>query len=122
MSGSRVLVVEDDSDCREAIVTSLSARGFRVASATNGIEALSSLSDVSLPDVIVLDLRLPELDGWTLVERMREHPRLAHIPVVALSGSAFGPASADSFQAFLPKPFNADELTRTLQRVTATRP
>ena len=119
MGGSRVLIVEDDNDCREALVSSLSAEGFAVSAASDGMEALSSLGAPSLPDVIVLDLRLPQLDGWTLVERMREHPRLARIPVVALSGSVFGAVSADSFEAFLPKPFDLDELKQTLERVTA---
>ena len=118
MRGSRVLVVEDDLDCREAIVSCLSTGGFQVAAASNGVEALNSLDGMSLPDVILLDLRMPGLDGWTLVERMREHPRLARIPVVALSGSAFGPATADTFSAFLTKPFDAAELKRTLLRVT----
>ena len=119
MCGSRVLVVEDDVACREALVSSLSAEGFAVSEACDGIEALSSLGKPSLPDVILLDLRLPQIDGWTFLERMREHPRLAHIPVVALSGSAFGAASADAFQAFLPKPFDLLELKETLERVTA---
>lgn len=118
MGGSRVLVVEDDCDCREAIVACLSTDGFKVDSVSNGVEALTSLDAASLPDVILLDLRMPGLDGWTLAEHMREHPRLARIPVVALSGSAFGPATAGAFSAFLTKPFDAAELKRTLLRVT----
>lgn len=114
-----VLIVEDDLDCREAIVLCLSEHGFKTQTAKNGIEALEALGTSDLPDVILLDLRMPELDGWTLVERMREHPMLANLPVVALSGSAFGPVSADAFHAFLTKPFDADVLVQTLHRVIA---
>lgn len=117
--GHLVLVVEDDLDCRQAVVMCLSENGFKTRTANSGLEALESLESPELPDAILLDLRLPELDGWTFVERMREHPMLTNIPVVALSGSAFGPVSADDFHAFLTKPFDAEVLVQTLRRVIA---
>lgn len=98
----------------------LSRNGFKTRTANNGFEALGTLGDsTTLPDVILLDLRMPELDGWTFVERMREHPMLVNLPVVALSGSAFGPPSADAFHAFLMKPFDEDTLVHTLNTAIA---
>lgn len=81
----RILVVEDNPDGRESLVTLLSLMGHEVASACDGVEGL----DVALqfrPDVALLDLGLPKMDGLTLAKAMRTHPDLARVTLVALTG------------------------------------
>jgi CheY-like chemotaxis protein len=75
-----VLVVEDDDATREALALELQDAGYGVAEAANGREALDYLADHAAPDVIVLDMMLPVLDGWRVLERLRRtHPT---VPVV----------------------------------------
>lgn len=119
MRSIRVLVVEDDDDCRETIDICLSDAGFEVSTASDGVAGLRFLSEGMVPDVILLDLRLPQLDGWTLLDLLSEHPRLCNIPVVVLSGSVFAPTSTQKARHFLRKPIDEALLTATLRDVAA---
>jgi CheY-like chemotaxis protein len=81
----RVLVVEDNPDGRQSLVILLGLMGHQVASASDGEEGL----DVALqfrPDVALVDLGLPKMDGLTLATAMRDHPQLARVTLVALTG------------------------------------
>lgn len=93
-----VLVVDDYDDAREMYAESLLVSGFRVAEATNGIEAIERARALS-PDVILMDLSLPGLDGWEATRRLKADPRTRHIPVVALTGHAMASALAAARQA-----------------------
>ena len=117
----RVLVVEDDEIIREAIGLVLSEKGYAVAFAENGLEALRYLSTQVLPDVIVLDLRMPVMDGWEFRAIQKDDPRMGLIPVVALSADGSGQAAAISAQAYLRKPVEAKELLATIARVLAAQ-
>jgi len=80
-----VLVVEDYSDAREMVAEYLEEVGFRVKVARNGAEALQAAGDHH-PDVILMDLSLPVMDGWEATRRLKGDARTRDIPVMALSG------------------------------------
>jgi CheY-like chemotaxis protein len=112
-----VLVVDDDSGVRELLTRSLSFEGFDVMEASNGQDALKKLRTGRRPGVIVLDLRMPVMDGWAFRIAQRADPRIARIPVVILSG-----ADAHRFQeieavAALEKPVSLSQLADCLHRI-----
>ncbi len=82
-----VMVVEDDPNCREMYAHYLGAAGFRVLEANNGLQAIEKAVSL-LPDVIVLDMELPALDGWAVLERVKEDEATRHIRVVIITGHA----------------------------------
>ena len=81
----RILVVEDDEDAREAMVALLQMKGYRAVSAGNGQEALDYLHEAPVPDLIILDLWMPVMDGWHFRSEQIKNPRLAHIPVIVVT-------------------------------------
>jgi CheY-like chemotaxis protein len=83
-----VLVVEDDPAVRQTITDVLEEEGYVVNTAANGDEALLMLQQPPLPDVILLDLMMPTMNGWELHKHLQEDARLATIPVVVLSAVA----------------------------------
>jgi DNA-binding response OmpR family regulator len=86
MSRARVLIVEDFADSREMYVEFLAANGFDVNEAEDGMAALRAIEG-SLPDVVVLDVALPKLDGISVLRRLRADQRYASLPVLTLSAS-----------------------------------
>ncbi len=119
-SPCRILLVEDDPALRETLADVLSDQGYDVACACNGQEALERLDHEVHPDLIVLDLTMPVMDGWAFREAQRRSPELAGIPMVILSAS-FPPDSprvqALGAQAVLAKPLGLDRLIGVLQRI-----
>jgi CheY-like chemotaxis protein len=113
-----VLVVDDDRGVRDLLMRSLSFEGFDVMEAANGQDALRQLrTGRRRPSVIVLDLRMPVMDGWAFRDAQRADPRIARIPVVILSG-----ADAHRFQeieavAALEKPVSLSQLADCLHRI-----
>lgn len=112
-----VLLVEDEQIIRESLGSLLEDEGYQVSSAENGQEALTGLKGGALPDIIVLDLRMPIMDGWEFRAAQKEDPRLRGIPVIATSADRSAPALAISAQAYLRKPVDLSELLRTLDRI-----
>ena len=113
----RVLVVEDDELIRQALAPVLTDAGYRVSFAENGREALRQLGSHSLPAVILLDLKMPVMDGWEFIVARKDDPQLDLIPVVALTGDGSPQAAAISAQAYLRKPVESKALLGTLDRV-----
>ena len=83
----RVLIVDDYPDAREMYSEYLQFSGFDVVEAANGMEALQRAVDAA-PDIILMDLSLPVMDGWEATRRLKADKRTAGIPVVALTGHA----------------------------------
>jgi DNA-binding response OmpR family regulator len=81
----RILIVEDSEDLRKSYVPWFEAAGFEVNEARDAAEALR-LSQVEAPDVVLLDINLPGMDGYALAEQWRGDPKMARVPVVVLSG------------------------------------
>jgi len=86
-----VLVVDDYDDAREMYAESLLVSGFRVAEAADGAQAVELARSLS-PDVILMDLSLPGVDGWEATRQLKADARTQHIPVVALTGHALSSA------------------------------
>lgn len=104
-----VLIVEDDEDLREMMAQLLSLEGFQTAAVANGREALDYLQQESAPDVILLDLMMPVMDGWEFRRRQQADPALADVPVIVLSALDQGRAEV-SAEAVLKKPLDFDRL------------
>lgn len=115
-----ILVVDDYEDAREMYAEYLELSGFRTAQARTGEEALEKASTL-LPDVVLMDLSLPVMDGCEATARLKSDPRTQHIPVVALTGHSEGPHSDEARRAgcdaFVVKPCMPDTLVSELQRV-----
>jgi two-component system, chemotaxis family, chemotaxis protein CheY len=103
-----ILVIEDEPEIREAVVELLAREGFATDEAENGSEALKLLREHSIrPDLIVLDLMMPVMDGWTFRRAQLADPELAAIPVVVMSAVDTGDIEAS---ATVQKPFAVEEL------------
>jgi two-component system, chemotaxis family, chemotaxis protein CheY len=111
-----VLVVEDDEVIRDVVTDVLDDRGFRIAAASNGSEALDRL-DTELPDVLVLDLLMPVMHGWAFMENYFRKTNGAQIPIVVLSVNPVLPRSYDRFgvRRCLGKPFQVEDLVEAVE-------
>jgi CheY-like chemotaxis protein len=118
--GSLILLVDDFRDNRELYVEYLTYAGFRVVEAASGDEALER-AFAERPDLIVMDLALPGMDGWEATRRLKSDLRTAHVPVVALTGHALQQHSqralAAGCDAFVIKPCLPDALVDEIRRV-----
>ena len=118
--GPLILVVDDYEDAREMYAEYLRFCGFRVAEARNGNEALEQAFTVK-PDLILMDLSLPGMDGWEATRQLKADDRTRHIPVVALTGHALAGASEGAKRAgcdsFVTKPCLPDELVVEVRRM-----
>ena len=110
-----VLIVEDDEDLREMMAQLLSIEGFKAATVANGREALAYLH-ANKPDVILLDLMMPVMDGWEFRRQQKADPDLAHVPVIVLSALDQARAAAVDAAAFLKKPLDFDRLLRLVRQ------
>jgi two-component system cell cycle response regulator DivK len=119
-----VLVVEDYPDAREMYCEYLRFSGFRVAEARNGEEALEKAFTL-LPDVVLMDLALPLMDGWEATRRLKSDRRTADILVVALTGHALAGhaegARRAGCDAFVTKPCLPDDLVDEIRRLLEVR-
>ena len=117
-----VLIVEDQSELRQLYAEHLSMCGFDVIQAGDGAEALTHTSE-QFPDVVLMDLSLPVVDGWEATRRLKGDKRTAHIPVVALTahdGSGeLERATRAGCDWFVPKPCPPQDLIEEVRRVLA---
>ena len=125
----RVLLADDDADSRELYGFALSHFGFHVTEAADGHEALARALEPPVPDVVVLDLRMPGLGGFEVFDRLREHDSTREVPVIGLSGDIRHEeaALARGFARFCGKPCPPDRIVldivaTLLPAVTARRP
>ena len=116
-----VLVVDDDRDAREMICELLETTGRRAMGVADGGAALAYLRSNPAPDVIVLDLLMPRMDGWQFRRAQERTPALAKIPVVVVSGLRVAEKNALAWgaSAFVLKPFSPDELLGAVSAAVA---
>jgi two-component system, cell cycle response regulator DivK len=118
--GPLILVVDDYDDAREMYAEYLVFCGFRVAEARNGNEALEQAFTLK-PDLILMDLSLPGMDGWEATRQLKADERTKDIPVVALTGHALAGASEGAKKAgcdsFVTKPCLPDDLVVEVRRM-----
>ena len=108
--GTRLLLVEDDVNIRSALAEMLGDEGFTVATADNGRDALDQLRGGAPPDVIVLDLMMPVMDGWEFRVAQRADPLLAGIPLLAMSADLSAKARAIAADGYVRKPIDFPDL------------
>jgi DNA-binding response OmpR family regulator len=124
--GRRVLVIEDDASIRRLLSTSLSNRGFEPIEADEGERGLQ-LADEQHPDLIVLDLHLPGIDGFTVLQLLKHEARTAAIPVIAVTGNeglllgARARVLALGASDFVEKPFQMDALIDEIRALTGEK-
>ena len=114
---TRLLVVDDEREIREVVKTTLQDQGYQIVEAADGVEAYAAAADAAVaekPDLIVMDLMLPHMNGFEVLEKLKENPQTSYIPVVVLTARgqvqdetrALRSGAAD----FMTKPWSADEL------------
>jgi CheY-like chemotaxis protein len=121
-SRGEVLIVEDDTDLRQALTQILSDEGYRVDGAEHGLSALEQLRDGCRPCVILLDLTMPVMNGWQFRDEQRQDPTLAAIPVVVISAGANLSEQIVplGIQDYIRKPIQLGQLLATVERYCAT--
>src|SRR5215210_3628265 len=104
--GKVVLIIDDDPDILDMLRYNLQAKGYVVDTAANGLEALHAACR-RMPDVVVLDLRMPVMDGHKFITAWRKVTAVAPVPIVAISAQSRQPTTEElGVEAFLPKPFD----------------
>ncbi len=118
--GPRVLIVDDDPGVRSFVRASLELEGYSVREAGSAEEGLAELDDEP-PDLILLDVMMPQVDGWEMLRRVQERHGVGAIPVVMFSGKVDEQAAADAqsrgAQGFLGKPFDPSQLIERAKQI-----
>lgn len=111
---AKVLVIDDEQSIRTLMAAILEDEGHDVLQAADGLQGLDVLEH-EVPDIVILDIMMPGIDGRETYRRIREQPRLADVPVIMVSAGAYG--APESVSAFMRKPFNLADFLATLDRV-----
>jgi CheY-like chemotaxis protein len=116
VTASRVLVVEDDGDLRDTLISMLADEGFDAVGAEHGDAAFALLEGGARPDMILLDLAMPVMDGWVFMSRLRERAGFEGIPVAVMSAGR-NLVRAPVSTAYLEKPVRREELLEVIARL-----
>ncbi|MBI5669801.1 MAG: response regulator [Chloroflexi bacterium] len=119
----RVVCIEDEPEMIDLVRLILSREGYEVIGAPGGVKGLETVEDLS-PDLVLLDLMMPDMDGWEVYQRMKANPNTKHIPVIVVTARA---QSIDKVLGlhiakvddYITKPFGPAELLSSIQRVLA---
>lgn len=109
-----VLVIDDEQSIRTLMAAILEDEGHVVLQAADGYQGLEVLENET-PDIVILDIMMPGIDGRETFRRIREQPHLESMPVIMVSAGAYG--APESVNAFMRKPFNLNDFLATLDRV-----
>ncbi|GAB4423033.1 MAG: hypothetical protein Kow002_12540 [Anaerolineales bacterium] len=119
---TKILIAEDEPDIRDLVAFTLRFAGYEVVTGTNGEEAVE-LASKELPDLILLDVRMPRLTGYDACKKIKENPQLKDIPVVFLSAKGQESEIQSGMEAgaeeYLLKPFAPDQLTDRVRAILA---
>jgi adenylate cyclase len=110
----KILVVEDDSAIRDALADGLEGADFVVTSAEDGARALEVIEEQGAPDLILLDLMMPRMTGWQLMEEMRKQPALQEIPVVIVTAARYATSVPAGSPTFI-KPLRLERLIHSIR-------
>lgn len=116
-----ILIAEDNPDSRDALRTLLEAYGYRVVEAENGEEAVRMALTIG-PDLVLMDIMMPQMDGLEATRRLRETPEMGGVPIVALTAMAGSRemAMAAGCDAYLTKPIDIPRLLETIREQLGT--
>lgn len=113
MSGRRVLIVDDEKNLVRILKMNLEDKGYKVETAFDGIEALKKIKEVH-PELVILDVMMPKIDGWEVLAGMRKDPQDKYIPVIMLTSKTTDISKVFGFDLgaddYVTKPFDIDEL------------
>ena len=117
---SRLLVVDDEPNLLRAVAVCLRSEGYDVTTARSGRDALATLA-ATIPDLIITDIRMPGMDGYTLVNRIRSSPRTSMVPIIFLTAKDETADRVEGFRsgvdAYVTKPFEPDELLAVISSI-----
>jgi len=117
---AKILIAEDEKDIRDLVVFSLTYGGFEAIGAANGIDAIEKAT-TELPDLILMDVRMPQMSGYEACERLKSNPATRNIPIVFLSAkgqeSEIRQGLSVGAEEYILKPFAPDELVRRVQEI-----
>jgi excisionase family DNA binding protein len=119
-TGPVVLIVDDDQGLREYVRVNLEAEGYVVREAASAAEGLAALGEES-PDLILLDVMMPQVDGWEMLQQIHEHTGVGAIPVIMFSGqvdeSSAAEAESRGAKGFIGKPFDPRSLIESTKQL-----
>jgi len=119
MKDAPILVVDDDPDALDIVQTFLESQGYRVVTASSGREALAKLEELR-PALVLLDVMMPEMDGWEVSRTIKNHPTLSGIRVVMLTARGEFADKQEGLRAgaddYIVKPIRLDELGQKVKR------
>jgi DNA-binding response OmpR family regulator len=112
-ASATLLVVEDDEDTRNALVDGLTEAGFNVQAARDGAQALQMML-ASKPHLVILDLMMPRMTGWQLLDEMKEHPSLRDVPVAIVTAAGYSGTVPGGYPVWV-KPLRMERLTKSIR-------
>ncbi len=122
MPGQYILVVDDDDDFRETLVEVLAEAGYPVQQAENGQVALQRVAE-ERPGIVLLDLKMPVLDGWGVMERMRKDPAASSVPILILSAYGYEwESELTGAQGYIPKSVGMEEILERVRKLAGPPP
>jgi CheY-like chemotaxis protein len=117
---ARILIAEDERDIRDLITFTLSFAGHQVTAASNGQEAVEKALQI-IPDLILMDVRMPRMTGYEACKRMKQEPSIKHIPVAFLSAKGQESEVQTGLEVgaveYILKPFSPDQLTERVKKL-----
>ncbi len=125
LTKGRILYIEDNSDNRKLVRRVLEWEGYEVVEAQDGTEALACLEAESI-DLALLDINMPDIDGYTLTSTIRSNPRFSRLPIVAVTANVMRGDRERSLEAgcdgYIQKPIDIDTLSQQIERFIISRP
>lgn len=119
---AHILVVDDDASHRTLLCDALQEMGYRTAEASNGREALEFL-DGEMPDGVLLDLRMPVMSGWGLLDLLKKSPRTKSLPIIIISAYGFEwEAELVGASGYISKPVDIQNVQETVKRLIGPPP
>jgi DNA-binding response OmpR family regulator len=120
MNPKKILIIDDEKLIVKATSLVIRLGGYQVSSAFNGEEGLKIAAEV-MPDLILLDIMMPGMDGWQVLEKLKAEPVLSNIPVIIFTAKEHIKGKQKSLEAgaidFISKPFEPDDLMQTIRNV-----
>ena len=121
---STILYVEDNPDNRMLVKRILHAENYKLLEATNAVQAINLLENTT-PDLILMDINMPDMDGYTLTTRIRSMPGLKRVPILALTANVMRGDKEKTLEAgcdgYIQKPLDVDQLIREIEKFLARR-
>lgn len=120
----KILIIEDEAQTREIFLECLEAEGFNAISAENGIVGLQQ-AQTQLPDLVICDIMMPQLDGYSVLAQLRQNPITAKIPLIFVTAKTSEAERCYAMELladdYLTKPCTADDLLRAIAKVCVTQ-